>query len=271
MITVLTRFSRTVPGLSWIVRCICSPGTVCRGSLFMCVFLALPLNAQEITEKQALALFNAGEHDRAREAFEGILAAIPENPVALYHLGQLSDDKNAEQHYLRLLYYTPKHLYADDALLGIVQIYYRLGRHSDAVKACNRLLASYPDTDRNDQIRYWLGRALLADKQPELARLTFLQLLTAHPQTEYALQTRLDIAETYWAEELFVEAARAYLKMEPGLRESDTLRIVLDRAGQCLEAAGKAQEAGHVYQRLVERFPDSDEARSIRDRDGEGN
>ena len=269
MIAVLTRFLRTIPCLTWMVRCICSPGTVCRGSLFMCFFLVLSLSAQDITEERALALFNAGERDRAREAFEEILAADPKNPVALYHLGQLSADKDAEQHYLRLLYNTPKHVYADDALLGIVQIYCRLSRHSDAVKAGNRLMASYPDTDRNDQARYWLGRALLGNNQPKLARLTFLQLLTVNPQTEYALRARLGIAETYMAEASFVLAARAYLKMEPELRESDTLRIVLYRAGQCLEAAGKAREAGQVYQRLMDRFPGSDEARRLRD--GEGN
>lgn len=244
-----------------------SPGVLCRGSLLVCLVLANPINAQEVSEEQAMAWFTAGDLDRAREAFQDILTAHPENPTALYHLGQIANDKNAEQYYLRLLYHTPEHPYADDALLGIVQIYYRYGRHNDAVKACNRLLASYPKTDLNDQVRYWLGRTLLADKQPALARLTFIQLLTVHPQTNYALQARMDIAETYRAEEAFVEAAKAYLKMEPELRESDSLRIVLYRAGQCLEAAGRAQEAGHVFQRLIDRFPDSEEAKSVRDRE----
>lgn len=223
--------------------------------------------AQEISEEQALAWFEARDFERAREAFQHILTAHPQNPVALYHLGQMeSDAATAEQYYLRLLNYAPRHRYADAGLIAIAKLQFQGGRYGSAVQTCNRLLMSYPETQLNDQARYWLGRALLSDSQHKLARLTFLRLLTVHPNSPYAMQTRLGIADTFRAEGDLIEAAKAYLKLEAEYRESDSLHVALFRAGQCLETAGKQLEAVHVYQRLIARFPDTLEAEEARQR-----
>ncbi|MBT5874996.1 MAG: tetratricopeptide repeat protein [Candidatus Latescibacteria bacterium] len=245
-------------------RCHINPGVIYRGFLLLWLIATCPIQAQETDiELQALMWFTEGDFEKSRDAFETILESVPEHPVALYHLGRMSEDRLAEQFYLKLLSHAPKHKHSADALLRIVKIYYRNGRHKEAVQASNRLLAVYPGTNLEVEARYWLGLTLLADKQSELARLTFIQLLQVHPQTDYEIPTRIGIAESYRTEESFVEAARAYLQLEPDLRKSDSLRIVLFRAGQCLEEAGRSQEAGHVYNRLRDRFPDSDEARSL--------
>lgn len=244
--------------------CKINPGVVYRGFLLLWLVAGYPVQGQELDlEVQALAWFTAGDYEKSRDAFETILESAPEHPVALYHLGRMSEDRFAEQFYLKLLSHAPRHEYSDDALLRVVKLYYRYGRHKDAVKASNRWLAVYTGSELEDEARYWLGLTLLADKQPELARLTFMQLLRVHPQTDYGISSRIGIAESYRTEESFVAAARAYLQLEPHLQKSDSLRIVLYRAGQCLEEAGRVQEAGHVFNRLRDRFPDSDEARSL--------
>lgn len=245
-----------------------SPGILCRGSLILLfLFSTRAVFAQKASEEQAHAWFDAGDFERARPAFKQILTAQPQNPVALYCMGQMAPDvATAEQYYLRLLYHVPRHPYADDALLSIARLQFQDGRYSDAARTCNRLLVSYPETDLNDQARYWLGRALLSDKQPGLARLTFLQLLTVHPESPYAAQTQLGIGDTFRTEGVPIEAVRAYLKLESAYQGSDSLQVALLRAGQCLETAEKPFEALHVYQRLVDRFSATREAEEARKR-----
>lgn len=225
--------------------------------VFLCLLTVSPIAAQEATVEQAVALYRAGELNRARQSFQQIIRAQPEEPVALYHLGRLETAPvAAEQYFLQVLLHAPQHALADDALLAVAHIQYRQGRYQDAAKACSRLLASFPKTDLKDEVRYWQGRALLANGQPELARLTFLQLLTTPTTSDFTLPARLGIADTYQAQKKYIEAARLYLKFETDFPESDSLRVALLRAGQSLEASGRTREAEHVLQRLTDRFPD---------------
>ena len=221
--------------------------------------------AQETSIDQAVSWYQSGEFNRARQGFFQIIERQPNHPVVLYHLGRLETAPlSAEQYYLQVLLHAPQHPYADDALMAVAHLQFQQKRYPDAVNACSRLLAAYPKTDLKDEVRYWQGKALLANRQPDLARLTFLQLLAVAPSSPFTLPTRLGIADTYRVENNFIEAARLYLKFETDFPESDSLRITLLRAGQSLEDAGRPKEAEHVFQRLIDRYPDSPEAVQVK-------
>lgn len=218
-----------------------------------------------ISLEQAVALYESGQNDQAREAFLRILDDRPEEPVVLFHLGHLDPDREAaEQYFLMVLLHGPDHALADDALLEVSRIQLALERHDDAVNACNRLLSAYPDSDLEDEARFLLGQALLAGRRPELSRMVFQQLLTSEPDSTLVRPARLAIAESYRAQEDFIEAARQYLKFEIDFQGEEGLETVLWEAGQCLEAAGRTVEAGFVYQRLIKRYPDTPEANRAR-------
>lgn len=225
----------------------------------------VPPQTSFISLEQAVALYESGRNGQAREAFLHILDDQPEDPVVLYHLGRLDPDREAaEQYYLKVLLHGPEHALADDALLEVSRIQLALERHDDAVNACNRLLSAYPDSDLEDEARFLLGQALLAGKRPELSRMVFQQLLASEPDSTLVRPARLAIAESYRAQEDFIEAARQYLRFEIDFQGMKGLETVLWQAGQCLEAAGRTVEAGFVYQRLIKRYPDSPEANRAR-------
>lgn len=226
---------------------------------------AVPSQTPSFSLVQAVALYESGQNDRSREAFLRILDDRPEDPVVLYHLGRLDPDQEvAEQYFLKVLLHGPEHALADDALLEVSRIQFALERHDDAVNACNRLLSAYPDSELEDEARFLLGQALLAGRRPELSRMVFQQLLASEPDSMLVRPTRLAIAESYRAQEDFIEAARQYLRFEIDFHGVDGLEAVLWEAGQCLEAAGRTVEAGFVYQRLIKRYPDSPEANRAR-------
>ncbi len=223
---------------------------------------ATPPQISSISLEEAIGYYEAGQNDRAREAFLRILGDQPEEPVALYHLGNLDSDRAAaEQFFLKVLLHDPEHALADDALLEVSRIQFDLERHDDAVNACNRLLKAYPDSDLEDETRFLLGQSLLAARRPELSRMVFLQLLASEPDPTLVRSARLAIADSYREQEDYIEAARQYLRFEIDFHGEDGLETVLWQAGQCLESAGRTVEAGYVYQRLIERYPDTPEAK----------
>ena len=83
----------------------------------------VPPQPPSISLEQAVALYESGQHDQAREAFLRILDDRPEEPVVLYHLGHLDPDREAaEQYFLKVLLHGPEHALADDALLEVSRI-----------------------------------------------------------------------------------------------------------------------------------------------------
>jgi len=218
-----------------------------------------------ISLEEAVAFYEAGRHDRARDAFLRILEDRPGEPVALFHLGRMDPDREAaEQYYLKVLLHDPEHALADDALLEVSRIQFDLERHDDAVNACNRLLKAYPDSELRDETRFLLGRALLAGRRPELSRMVFQQLLDSKPDSALVRSARLEVADSYREQGNLIEAARQYLKFEVDFPEAEGLERVLLQAGQCLQQAGRDMEAGYVYQRLITRYPDTPEANRAR-------
>ena len=218
-----------------------------------------------ISLEEAVTFYESGQNDRAREAFLRILDDRPEEPVVLYHMGRLETDQEAaEQYFLKVLLHEPEHALADEALLEVSRIQYALGRHDEAVNACNRLLVAYPDSDLENETRFLLGRALLDGRRPELSRLIFQQLLASAPDSTLVRSARLAIADSYRVQGDLIEAARQYLRFEIDFPGVEGLETVLWQAGQCLENAGRTVEGGYVYQRLIKRYPDSAEAKRAR-------
>ena len=227
--------------------------------------VAAPPQIPSITLDEAVAYYEAGQHEMARDAFLRMLDERPEEPVVLFHLGHLDPDREtAEQYFLKVLLQDPEHALADDALLAVSRIQYDLERHGDAVNACNRLLSAYPDSDLEYETRMLLGQALLAGRRPELSRMVFQQLIASRPDTTLVRSARLAIADSYRAQGDLIEAARQYLRFEIDFPGADGLEKVLWQAGQSLEDAGRDVEAGYVYQRLMKRYPDSPEAKRAR-------
>ncbi len=226
---------------------------------------APPPQTPAISLGEAVAFYEAGQHDRARDAFLRVLADRPGEPVALFHLGRLDPDgEAAEQYFLKVLLHDPEHALADDALLAVSRIQFDLGRHDDAVNACNQLLKAYPDSELKDETRFLLGRALLAGRRPDLSRMVLQQLLASRPDSTLVRAARLAIADGYRNQGDFIEAARQYLRFETDFPGTKGLEKVLWQAGQCLQQAGRDFEAGYVYQRLIGRYPDTPEAHRAR-------
>ncbi len=225
-----------------------------------------PQQPPAISQSEAIALYESGQHDGARDAFLRILEDQPREPVALFYLGRLEPDPEAaEQYFLKVLLHAPKHALADDALLEVARIQFDLERHEEAVNACNQLLKANPDSALREETRLLLGQALLAARRPELSRMVFQQLLAAKSLDSTRVRLiRLAIADTYRDQGAHVEAARHYLRFEADFPGTAGLESVLWQAGQCLQQAGHDLEAGYVYQRLIMRYPDTPEANRAR-------
>ena len=70
-----------------------SPGAFSRGSFLIgLLWYTHAVFAQDVSIDQARNWFDSGEHALAKNAFEQVLAMHPDDPVALYHLGQYQEN-----------------------------------------------------------------------------------------------------------------------------------------------------------------------------------
>ncbi len=71
------------------------------------------------------------------------------------------------------------------------------GKYSDAAKGLQAFLDEYPKSTLRPRARYWMGQALLRDKQTDRANQTFEQLLKDSPISYYGLLAALAANRSY--------------------------------------------------------------------------
>jgi predicted Zn-dependent protease len=144
-----------------------------------------PYNAY-IKKQLAIALFQTGDLERARDLFQGLLQSKPESPELNYYFG---DTLLKSQQPQAALPFLNKAISNDPELLAahasLARAYLALGQ---AEKAIPHLKAALP-IDEDGSLHYQLGRAYQAQGETELARETLKQYQEIHSKQEALNQT----------------------------------------------------------------------------------
>lgn len=113
----------------------------------------------------ALAKLQARDPKNALAAFETFLRQYPNDaqvPAAHFWAGtaalQLKQYETARRHFARVVYDTPKHELAPDAMLGLANALQGMGDEVGATDMLKRLVERYPNTPAGQVARQRLGR-----------------------------------------------------------------------------------------------------------------
>ncbi|MBP6998996.1 MAG: tol-pal system protein YbgF [Tepidiphilus sp.] len=113
----------------------------------------------------ALAKLQARDAKNALAAFETFLRQYPNDaqvPAAHFWAGtaalQLKQYETARRHFARVVYDTPKHELAPDAMLGLANALQGMGDEVGATDMLKRLVERYPNTPAGQVARQRLGR-----------------------------------------------------------------------------------------------------------------
>jgi TolA-binding protein len=133
------------------------------------------------------------------------------------------------------------------------------GRWSDAFQLAKSIATRFPNFERQYEADYLLGRyyARLADFEQARAAYRAVVRSATGGKTETAAMAQWMIGETYFLQNEFDLAIRAYYRVE-GLYGYHRWRAAaILQAGKCHEMKGSWGEAMRLYARLLEEFPDT--------------
>lgn len=206
--------------------------------------------------------FEDGGYGAAARGFQEFLLRHPLNPLSDSAQFMIAEsylrsgrELEAAEEFSRLATGRPGSPWADDAQLGTCRAYWEaspgipLTQESTrrAIEECERLLQFFPASPLADE-----ARALAADARAKLARKSY------------------DVGRYYYDRE-FYESANVYF--EKALSQSpsaDLLPELLETLYRSYAAVGFDSEARSVRERLLREFPDSEEARELREADDDG-
>lgn len=168
------------------------------------------------------------------------------------------------------------------AFAQLADLYRKAGRGRDAVALCREGLARYP---QYATARLILAKALVAEGDDDGALAEVSRLLDAAPRDAEAHRLAAEICRRAGRLDVAVEHLEAAVRADPGDRESRALlgllraespsgdsgglaRVLADDTfvtpafgALCLEQ-GLADEAAHVFTRILRKDPDNPEARA---------
>lgn len=108
---------------------------------------------------------------------------------------------------------------------------------------------------------YALGVQKLGEGAYATARAAFQQVIREYPNDPRAADAQYQLAESYYAEQEYGEALSALELVPRQWPSSARAAGALYRAGVIAEEMGNRGRAREYYQEVVQRYPDSDEAR----------
>jgi tol-pal system protein YbgF len=113
---------------------------------------------------------------------------------------------------------------------------------------------------------FQIGKDQLTRGGNSAARAAFTDFLQRFPDSELAADAQFYIAESYAAEASNAAADSAYATVVSKYGESPRAPTALYKRGVIAQTAGRITTAKRLYNDLIKRYPDSDEAELARER-----
>jgi tol-pal system protein YbgF len=113
---------------------------------------------------------------------------------------------------------------------------------------------------------FQIGKDQLTRGGNSAARAAFTDFLQRYPDSELAADAQFYIAESYAAEASNSSADSAYATVVSKYGESPRAPTALYKRGVIAQTAGRINAAKRLYNDLIKRYPDSDEAELARER-----
>jgi TolA-binding protein len=123
----------------------------------------------------------------------------------------------------------------------------------EAIELYQRLLAAFPDYERNDAVLYQLARAHEANGDPERALAALERLVAQHPQSRWATEAQFRRGEMLFSAQRYREAEHAYAAVIGAGQDSGFFEQGLYKHGWSLFKQGRADESVASFLRLLDR------------------
>ncbi len=130
---------------------------------------------------------------------------------------------------------------------------------SEAHELASTIAARFPEFRQQYEADYLLGRCLMAQARFQDARVAFEQTIrsTTGGRTETAAMAQWMIGETFFHQKNYLEAIKAYHRVEQLFPFPRWQAGALLQSGKCHEMQGDFRQAVTLYAQLLKDFPDT--------------
>ena len=135
----------------------------------------------------------------------------------------------------------------DEPLLPVAPGNPELAGPRDAIETYKKILAEYPDYERNDQVLYQMSRAYDELGETESAVDVMQRLIDEHPWSRYVDEVQFRRGEYYFVRREFRDAEQAYSAIIDMGPESSYYELALYKMGWTLYKQEFYEEALHRY------------------------
>jgi tetratricopeptide (TPR) repeat protein len=136
-----------------------------------------------------------------------------------------------------------------------------LSYYTAAIKACQEVVARYPDTPSERKARLEIGHNLVVMEQHEQALVAYEELVRRHPTSSESAEALYAMGEIRFLHLNDVESALAiYRALVKEVRKGPRSIDAAFRIGDCLAVKGELDQAQAEYQRLAQG-PDPEDVR----------
>ena len=141
------------------------------------------------------------------------------------------------------------------------QIYALQNRWDDAYQIASAIEKAFPDFQQQYEVDYLLGRCLANQADFEAARRMYQKAIhsASGAKTETAAMAQWMIGESYFHQQNYDAAIRAYLDLETLYAWPTWQAAALLQAGKCYELVGEPEnqqkESVKLYRRIIQRYP----------------
>jgi len=192
---------------------------------------------------------------------------------ALYRLGsalyQQKDMAGASEAFRKVADRFPKSEVAAESLYWLADSLERTGRTADATAAYNRFVRSNPAHALTPKALLGLTRTHVAQKNfPEA--LASLDRIDAKAEAPILAEVVKLSGDLLFAQQQYKEALESYLKVTIVYGASAVAAESQFLIGQCQEQLGNADKAKEAYQKVIDRFPESQFAAAAKKKLGGG-
>lgn len=208
--------------------------------------------------------FAAGRWQQARQKFEQLVSECPESDLiqkAAFAAAEAAFHEKAPGSsalFERLL--AENEDLADSfratARMRLAQLYAEASRWDDAMSIADTFAADHPGFAQQYELDYVRGRCLAARAMFNEARQAYEKVIrsASGEKTETAAKAQLMIAETYFHQKRYVDAYRAYMKVEILYDYPELQAAALLQAGKCEELQNHPDRAAELYELVVKNY-----------------
>ena len=221
--------------------------------------------------KLGFSHFKLEEYPQAGEAFSRLATQVPQSPLALeasYREGQSwlksSDYPRAEQALKAYLDRGRNDNFYGEALFDLGLVLEKQGKSNEAVEIYERYLKLFPEGNQSTEVQVYLGRLYMVSGAYAKARDVLKAALK--DRTHFlALEAQFMEGEAFYKEERYDEAIRSFLQTQlykdGSLWQSKGLLMI----GHSHKALKRYDRAKHYFEKLLDRYPQSEAAKSAID------